>query len=84
MTRYIQRLAKKVGSEHYRIHMRIISVSIAPSSALFTQEPSDKDGLMGVYFKLTRGQNRMVGKKRFAIYSSGENGGNTLIDENFE
>lgn len=42
---------------------------------------------MGVYFKLTRGNNRMVGKKKYAIYpnASGENGGgNTLIDENFE
>lgn len=38
---------------------------------------------MGVYFKVKRGNTRIDGKKRFAIYSSAENG-NTLIDEVFD
>jgi len=36
---------------------------------------------MGVYFKITRGKNRMVGKNRYAVYPDS---GSTLIDEMFE
>ncbi|TNV83455.1 hypothetical protein FGO68_gene4915 [Halteria grandinella] len=80
MTRYIQRLAKKVGSEDYRIHIKILSLHIPQTSPLFVEE---QESLLGVYFKLKRGKTRMEGKKRFNIQSSAENG-NTLIDEVFE
>lgn len=38
--------------------------------------------MMGVYFKMKRGNNRINGKNRYAIYASPE--GTTLIDETFE
>jgi hypothetical protein len=39
---------------------------------------------MGVYFKVKRGNTRMDGKKRFNVYTSAAENGNTLIDEVFE
>ena len=81
MTRYIQRLAKQVEMENYRIHVRVISLHLPPSSSLFSAESGGKGGLSGVYFKITRGNNRMVGKNRYVVYPEA---GTTLIDEMFE
>jgi hypothetical protein len=70
--------------EAYRIHLRVISLHLPPSSSLFTvAEHYGKEGLMGVYFKVTRGNNRMLGKNRYAVYPSAANG-ITPIDEMFE
>jgi hypothetical protein len=80
MTRYIRRLSKAVDMEHYQLHIRVISLHIQQSSTLFPKE-GDRS-LMGVYFKMKRGNNRINGKNRYAVYSSPE--GTTLIDETFE
>lgn len=64
--------------EHYLINVRVILMSIPVSSNLFK---SSSDSLMGVYFKIKRGSNRMNGKNRYAIYATEET---TLIDETFD
>ncbi len=83
MTRYIRRLSKAVDMEHYNLHVRVISLHIPQCSTLFPKENSGGDrSLMGVYFKMKRGSNRINGKNRYAIYHSPE--GVTHIDETFE
>jgi N-terminal C2 in EEIG1 and EHBP1 proteins len=64
--------------EHYQIHVRVISMSIPASSTLFQ---TTHDSLMGVYFKIKRGSNRMNGKNRYALYATEDT---TLIDETFD
>lgn len=82
MTRYIRRLSKAVDMEHYNLHVRVISLHIPQCSTLFPKEIAGECSLMGVYFKMKRGNNRINGKNRYAVYPSPE--GNTLIDETFE
>lgn len=93
MTRFIQRLAKTVGQETYKIHIRIISLHIPLTSELFNHldeksiSDSTEKGLMGIYFKVKRGNNRMIGKHRYAAYKSGKDSEDVvtiLIDETFE
>lgn len=84
MSRYIHRLTKKVEVENYRIHVRVISLHLPSSSSLFTTDQGGKNGLMGVYFKITRGENRIIGKNRYAVYPNATENGITLIDEMFE
>jgi hypothetical protein len=81
MTRYIQRLAKSVGQETYRINIRIILLHVAKNSPLL-----EGGSLMGIYFKVKRGSNRMNGKNRYALYppEEGSESANVLVDEAFE
>jgi hypothetical protein len=70
-----------MNMQHYLVQLRIISVHIPSTSSLFPQNASDKS-LDGVYFKVKRGGNRIVGKNRYVIYANAESG-TTLIDEKF-
>ena len=72
MTRYIQRLSKAVDMEHYNLQIRVISLHIPQCSTLFPKDGGEERSLMGVYFKMKRGGNRINGKNRYAIYASHE------------
>lgn len=80
MTRYIKRFAKSVGMEPYLLEMKIISVQIPQTSTLFPKD--GEKSLMGVYFKVTRGNHRLNGQNRYAIYGSADE--TTQINETFE
>ncbi len=81
MTRYIQRLTKHVNMHHFTVHVRIISLHLPLTSTIFPQ--NDEKSLMGVYFKLKRGGNRIIGKNRYVVYANAD-AGTTFINETFE
>lgn len=70
MARYFGRLSKDTVSETFRIHLRVISVSFKAQEDLY-----------GVYLKVKRGKNRMIGYNRYAIYTDSKN---IEINESFE
>lgn len=67
--------------QHFMVHVRIISLHLPPTSTIFPQN-GDKS-LMGVYFKVKRGGNRIIGKNRYVVYANAE-AATTFIDETFE
>jgi hypothetical protein len=74
-------LTKHMNMQHYLVQLRIISLNIPSTSTLFPQSQADRS-LVGVYFKVKRGGNRIIGKNRYVIYANAESG-MTLIDEQF-
>ena len=70
MTKYIKRLAKDVFPENYKITVRIISIYLPV-----------REDIYGIYFKVKRGHNRMLGKNRYAVYTNSKH---VEIDEIFE
>lgn len=59
MSRYISRLSKDIIQETYKINIKIVSVTYY-----------SPDDLYGIYLKVKRGKNRMIGQNRYAIYAS--------------
>ena len=57
MSKYIRRLSKDVCQEQYKVQLRIISIFFPV-----------KEDMFGIYFKVKRGHNRMIGKNRYAVY----------------
>ena len=70
MSKYLLRLSKDTAQETYKINLRIISVHFNTAEDLY-----------GVYLKVKRGKNRMIGHNRYAIYSGTKN---VEINEVFE